>query len=136
MKKQLLLGFLVVSVSLALLVCSGGAATPKAGKKAPLSGKAAVQVSKVRTIKVLAKQFEFIPKTIVLKKGVPVRLVFTSQDVTHGFAVDAFKINVTIEKGKDTVLDFTPDKTGTFDFYCSYFCGFGHHDMRGKLIVN
>ena len=72
---------------------------------------------------------------IVVKKGIPVRIILSSQDVTHGFAIDAFKVSASVEKGKDTVVNFTPDKTGTFDYYCSVFCGIGHLGMRGKITV-
>jgi cytochrome c oxidase subunit 2 len=32
-------------------------------------------------------------------------------------------------------LQRTPDKTGTFTFLCDVFCGSGHEDMSGTLIV-
>ncbi len=88
-----------------------------------------------QVIKVMAKQFEFIPNEITGKSGIPVRIILTSEDVTHGFAIDDLKINVQVRKGEDTIVDFTPDKPGTYDFYCSVFCGIGHPGMRGKLIV-
>jgi cytochrome c oxidase subunit II len=88
-----------------------------------------------QVINVSAKQFEFIPSEITVKKGVPVRIILTSQDVTHGFAIDALKINVSVEKGKNAIVDFTPTSVGTYEFYCSEFCGLGHMGMRGKLMV-
>jgi cytochrome c oxidase subunit 2 len=30
---------------------------------------------------------------------------------------------------------FTPDKVGRFNFHCDLFCGSGHEDMMGTLIV-
>jgi cytochrome c oxidase subunit II len=109
----------------------------------PMGGHAPVPVqptyeapaTDVRVINVTAKQFEYIPATIDVKKGVPVRIVLTSEDVTHGFAIDAFKINVSVEKGKQTIIDFTPDKAGTYEYYCTVFCGFGHMGMRGRMNV-
>ena len=94
----------------------------------PATGQSAV-------IKIISKRYEFVPKSIEVKQGVPVKLILTSTDVTHGFSLPAFKIDKMIEPGKETIIEFTPDKAGTFDFHCSVFCGLGHGGMRGKLIV-
>ena len=37
--------------------------------------------------------------------------------------------------GQETRVDLTPDKVGTFSFHCDVFCGDGHEDMEGTLIV-
>jgi len=104
---------------------------------APANAAASIEAvpATVQVLRISAKQFEFIPSTFTVKKGMPVRVILTSQDVTHGFAIDQFKVNVKVEKGNDTIVDFTPDKAGTFDFYCSIFCGIGHGGMRGQMIV-
>ena len=86
-------------------------------------------------IRIIAKQFEFVPSSIIVKKGIPVRIILTSPDVTHGFAIDEFKLNSTVEKGKETIVGFTPERAGTYVYYCSVFCGVGHMGMQGKLIV-
>ena len=83
-------------------------------------------------IKVTAKQFEFNPRTITLQKGKPVRLIITSEDVDHGFKLDAFGINQRIPAKKTVNVDFTPDKVGRFEFQCSITCGSGHDDMMGR----
>lgn len=85
---------------------------------------------------VIAKQFEFLPAKIEVKLGQPTKIYLTSIDATHGFHIEAFKINVRIEKGKVSVVGFTPDKAGEFEIRCSSFCGVGHPWMRGKLIVS
>lgn len=93
------------------------------------------QAPKIREISIIAKQFEFLPGTIVVEKGVPVRFYLTSVDTSHGIFVSEFKINKRVEKGQLSVVEFTPDKTGTFDIKCSVFCGIGHHSMVGKIVV-
>jgi nitrosocyanin len=95
-----------------------------------------VNFESVQEIRIVAKQFEYVPSSVVVKKGIPVRIILSSQDVTHGFAIDAFNVHASVEKGKDTIVNFTPDKAGTYDYYCTVFCGIGHLGMRGKLIVN
>ena len=32
-------------------------------------------------------------------------------------------------------VEFTADKAGTFNFYCNNYCGQGHPDMSGVLVV-
>lgn len=89
----------------------------------------------VRAFNVIAKQFEFIPETIRVKKGNRVVLNITSADVEHGFAIDEYKINKTIPAGENVAIDFIAGKVGQFEFYCSVYCGVGHSNMRGKLVV-
>ena len=91
--------------------------------------------SAVQEIKISAKRFSYTPSIIEVKYGIPVRLILTSEDVTHGFRLEAFNINNKINPAETAIVEFTPDKTGEFDFYCNNFCGLGHPGMRGKLIV-
>jgi rhodanese-related sulfurtransferase/plastocyanin len=87
-------------------------------------------------LSIIAKRFEFLPNQIEVTRGTDVKIYLTSIDVTHGFALDVFGINKRIEKGKLTTIEFTPDKVGEFEFHCSVYCGVGHSDMKGKLIVS
>ena len=52
-----------------------------------------------------------------------------------GMNVPDFGVRSDIVPGKTTHLSFTPDKAGTFAFICDVFCGEGHEDMSGKLVV-
>jgi cytochrome c oxidase subunit II len=88
-----------------------------------------------RTIRITAHKFEYDPKEITLKKGEPVILEFTSNDVTMGFNSDDFKVRTDIVPGKITQLALTPDRAGEFVFFCDVFCGSGHEEMEGKLHV-
>jgi cytochrome c oxidase subunit 2 len=88
-----------------------------------------------QVIKITAKKFEYAPKEITLKKGVPAVLEFTSLDRLHGFSCPALNIRTDIEPGKVNTLRFVPDKVGTFPFHCDNFCGSGHEGMRGVINV-
>ena len=88
-----------------------------------------------QVIKITAKRFEYTPKEISVKKGVPVVLEFTSQDRLHGFTCPGLKIRMDILPGKVNTLRFVPDKAGTFPFHCDNFCGSGHEGMKGTIIV-
>ena len=82
-----------------------------------------------------AKKFEFSPQTITLKKGVPVVLEIESLDRKHGFQVKDFGIDEEISPDKPLRIRLVPDKAGTFEFHCDVFCGSGHEDMAGQIVV-
>jgi len=89
-----------------------------------------------QVIKITAKKFEYSPNEIRIKKGVPVILEFTSLDAVHGFTVPELGgIRATIEPGKVTQVRIMVPKPGTYEFHCDVFCGDGHEDMAGKIVV-
>ena len=82
-------------------------------------------------IEVSVKRFAYTPAEITLKKGQPVVLVLTTEDVKF----KELNLNTKIEKGKPSELAFTPDKAGDFVGHCSVFCGSGHGSMTLTLHV-
>jgi len=88
-----------------------------------------------QVIRITAKKFEYSPKEIRLKKGVPAVLEFTSLDRLHGFNCPDLGVRTDIIPGKVSTLRVVPQKAGTFDFHCDIFCGEGHEDMTGTIIV-
>jgi len=89
----------------------------------------------VQRIEITAKRFAFEPNDITVKKGVPVVLVFHSEDVTHGIKINDLGLQANIHKGKETVLKFTPTQPGTYHGRCSHFCGKGHGEMTFTVHV-
>jgi cytochrome c oxidase subunit II len=90
----------------------------------------------VRTIDVTASRFKFEPATISVAQGDSVRLRLHSVDRSHAFAIKAFRVKTVIPKGGETVtVEFVADQAGTFAFTCSEYCGTGHSEMKGKLVV-
>jgi cytochrome c oxidase subunit 2 len=88
-----------------------------------------------RRIEVSVKRFGYTPAEITLKKGEPVVLALTTQDVTHGLEFKELNLNTKVAKGKPSELAFTPDKVGDFVGHCSVFCGSGHGSMTLTLHV-
>jgi cytochrome c oxidase subunit 2 len=86
-------------------------------------------------IQITAKRFDYTPGEITLKKGVPVVLVLTSEDVPHGVKFKDLNVVVVAKKGQTSEVAFTPDKAGTFVGQCSVFCGSGHGSMKMTLHV-
>ena len=88
-----------------------------------------------RAIVITAKRFEFAPSTITLKKGETVKLVVTSEDVTHGLFIRPLKIDTDLTPGETQQLTVTPGTAGTFTAICHHFCGSGHGGMKLTIVV-
>ena len=95
----------------------------------------AIAAETEQVIQVTAKRFEYSPKDITVKRGVPVILEFTSLDRLHGFSCPGLGIRSDIPPQKVTKLRFVPQKVGTFPFHCDNFCGSGHEGMAGTITV-
>jgi cytochrome c oxidase subunit II len=92
-------------------------------------------LSPERVVHITAKKFDFTPDAITLKKGEPVVFEISSADRKHGFNLRAFGVRADVQPGAVTRVRFTPDKTGKFTFSCDVFCGDGHEEMSGTVIV-
>jgi cytochrome c oxidase subunit 2 len=88
-----------------------------------------------RVVKISAKKFEFTPSEVHVKKGETVVLELTSQDRKHGFELPAFKVRKDIVPKEVTRVTLTAGEAGTFPFHCDIFCGDGHEDMTGTIVV-
>ena len=69
----------------------------------------------------------FRPATLTLKKGEPVRLTINNTG-THTFTIDELGVNATLTNGTQ-VVEFTPDKVGTF----AYYCAVAGHRLAGQV---
>ena len=90
---------------------------------------------KEQIVQVIARRFTFTPNEIVVKKGRPVVLEITSEDFVHGFNVPALKLRADLPPGIVTRVRFTPEGVGQYDFVCDNFCGAGHEEMHGRIVV-
>jgi len=66
---------------------------------------------------------------VVLPVGVPIRLLTTSNDVIHSWAMPAFWIKLDAIPGKINETSFTIDKPGVYFGQCSELCGARHGYM-------
>ncbi len=90
------------------------------------------------TIDVTLHTFEDggFPPEIRVAAGQPVKLRLTSADVTHGFVIGDLGIDAgLIHPGKFTMVEFTPQKPGSYAYVCSVRCSPSHSKIRGILIV-
>jgi cytochrome c oxidase subunit 2 len=73
--------------------------------------------------------------TLNLPVGKPVKLSITSLDVVHSLSIPAFRVKEDAVPGRETYLWFLPDETGTYDLFCTEYCGAGHSAMTTKVII-
>ena len=70
-----------------------------------------------------------VDNRIVLPVGVPIRLITTSQDVIHSWAVPAFWIKLDAVPGRLNETSFTIKEPGLYFGQCSELCGARHAFM-------
>ncbi len=82
----------------------------------------------------LGEQWRWSP-ALVLKKGEWYNIHLSSKDVLHGWSLQPPNMNFMVFPGYDYVLRFKPTEAGDFRVLCNEFCGIGHHQMVGRIIV-
>lgn len=74
----------------------------------------------------------YSPATVRLTAGVPARLIFDRQETSRcseELRIPAFGVRQPLPQGRETVVEFTPARAGTFPFTC------GMEMLRGELVV-
>jgi len=66
----------------------------------------------------------------------PVVFVLTSTDVLHGFYIPVFRIKKDVVPGRYNKIWVTATTLGTFDLFCTQYCGQDHSSMRAKVEVD
>jgi cytochrome c oxidase subunit 2 len=97
----------------------------------------------VMTIKVTARQWSWLfsyengkqSDTLRVPLGKPVKMLITSADVLHSFYIPAFRIKEDCVPGLETYLWFTAQEAGTYDIFCTEYCGLGHSGMISHVSV-
>src|SRR5208283_3321705 len=67
--------------------------------------------------------------------GKPVKLILTSADVIHSLYIPAFRIKEDAVPGMKTHLWFNAGEIGSYDIFCTEYCGVGHSHMLSKVVV-
>jgi heme/copper-type cytochrome/quinol oxidase subunit 2 len=92
------------------------------------------------TAEILARAPEkgnYSPRFLSVPLGERVKLRVRNIDtVTHGFTIPGLQVDAgEIKAGHSVILEFTPEKVGKHDFYCTVWCGENHLQMKGVLEV-
>ncbi len=85
----------------------------------------------------MAMRFSYTPKVLRLKRGVPYRFRMMSMDVNHGASIHTGFAGHIMRRPAQTTVDMvmTFTEPGEFMMYCTVYCGEGHSQMKGKIIV-
>ena len=131
MRKWLLMLCLVVGVSMIISACGGGNNNSGGGSNSGSGSETSVSTGETKSFTIKATNWAFEPAEIRVNKGDTVEIKLVNEEGFHEVEIKGY--GKTIKA--DGTVKFTADKTGEFEFICSVFCGTGHDDMIGKLIV-
>ena len=88
-----------------------------------------------KSFTVTGSNYAFAPKTLTVKKGDTVKIIFANAGGMHDFVIDEFNVRTNrIQGGASQTATFVADKAGSFEYYCSV----GNHramGMKGMLTV-
>ena len=113
-------------------------AAPVAEETAPRTppGQETTNVPAVQEIRIEAFKWGFEPSRITVPVETRVRLIATSREGEHGISIPEFDVTTgTFGPGETKTVEFIADKTGTFSFRCNVYCGEGHREMTGTIVV-
>ncbi|HEU0085389.1 MAG TPA: cupredoxin domain-containing protein [Candidatus Paceibacterota bacterium] len=86
--------------------------------------------AEVKEFVIEGNNFAFVPNTMEVKKGDKVKVVFKSTEGFHDFVIDEYgAATKQLRAPAEEVLEFTADKVGTFEYYCSV----GTHRQMGMV---
>ena len=85
----------------------------------------------IQIVKMNVNTYGYQPSSFVIKKDIPVRWEITVTELTgcnEVIVLSDYNINTQLNEGKN-IIEFTPNKEGTFGFSCSMGM------LRGKFVV-
>lgn len=66
----------------------------------------------------------------------PVRLRMVSTDVIHSFFIPVFRVKQDVLPNRYSYVWFQATKPGTYDYFCTEYCGTQHSGMIGRITVH
>jgi cytochrome c oxidase subunit II len=88
------------------------------------------------SVHMLAHMWAWTPSPLHVPQGAAITFYVTSADVLHGFQVPGTTINVTAVPGIIGSVTYTFEHAGTYNIICNEYCGIGHQNMIGRIIVD
>lgn len=85
----------------------------------------------------MAMRFSYEPRVLRLERGVRYRFRMMSMDVNHGASIHTGFAGHIMRRPAMVLTEMvmTFSEPGEFMIYCTVYCGAGHDQMKGKIIV-
>jgi cytochrome c oxidase subunit 2 len=133
MKKTLILNLILL---VGITLQAGEKKETQAGPNVIRIGTPAPENAPVKEVEVSAKKYEYSPASIEVPANTLVKIHLNAVDREHGFEIQSVKDScVKFKPNEPATVEFYADKPGEYEFRCCKFCGFGHKNMKGKLMV-
>ncbi len=72
---------------------------------------------------------------LLLPRGRAAILTLRSEDVLHSLFIPDFRVKEDAVPGQETHLWFIPEITGSFNLFCTEYCGMGHSSMLTRAVI-
>jgi cytochrome c oxidase subunit 2 len=76
-----------------------------------------------------------LSKQLVLPVNKAARINLKSEDVNHSLSIPAFRVKEDVIPGYSDFLWFIPSFVGTYQIFCSEYCGLLHSAMLSKAVI-
>lgn len=87
------------------------------------------------TARIVATQFAFVPRCVLLPADTPVTIRLSSPDVIHGMLVSGTNVNTMVVPGYISQVHTVFRRTGDLLMPCHEYCGLGHSEMMATVRV-
>lgn len=87
------------------------------------------------TVRLIAEQYEFVPRCVRVPAAAPVKFRLTSADVVHGFLLPDTNVNTMVVPGFVAEVRTRFEVPGEYAMPCHEFCGLGHQAMWAHVSV-
>ncbi len=84
---------------------------------------------------IIGQAWRFHPQEIRVPVGAELNFIATTFDVIHGLHIEGTRVNIMLIPGQISRLTYRFRKPGEYLIICHEYCGAGHHNMYGKIIV-
>lgn len=136
MKKRIALGIVVILYfSNSAVRIAGSKESPIIERVVKVGSPPPINVT-MKEVTISAKKYEYNPGSVEVPINTLVRIHLKALDREHGFEMKSIKDScVKFKPDEPVILEYYADKAGKFEFTCCKFCGFGHKEMKGEIIV-
>jgi cytochrome c oxidase subunit 2 len=86
-------------------------------------------------VHMVAKMWAFDPPEVRLPPGADVDLYLSALDVIHGMYIEHTNVNLMAVPGSVNAARVRFEKEGEYDVICHEYCGIGHQNMMGKIVI-